>query len=68
MIVEQFCAANSTLYLHGLVQVKVEEACATIAQHIFHQIEGVCLQFVGFLGAPTHPNLFSLLSDDGCIL
>ena len=26
------------------------------------------LQFIGFLGTPTHPNLLSLLSDDGCIL
>ena len=64
MVVHQFGTAHCTLHLHGLVQVEVEESCASVAQHVFQQLQCVCLQSVGFLGLPCHPYLFRFLSDD----
>ena len=65
VVVHQFAGAYSTLHLHCLVEVEVEESCASVAQHVLQQLEGVGLQRVGLLCSPCHPHLFCLLSDNG---
>ena len=68
MIVQQLRTSRGSLHLHRLVEVEVEESCTSVAEHILHQFEGISLQLVGFLCAPSHPESLCLLSDDGSIL
>lgn len=68
VVVQQFSTSCCALHLHRLVQVEVEESGPSVAQHVLHQFEGVGLQGVGLLGAPAHPYLLCLLSDDGRVL
>ena len=68
MVVQKFGTAIGRLYLHGLVQVEVEETGTSVAQHVFHQLQRVSLCLIGLLCAPSHPDCLSLLTNDGRIL
>ena len=68
VIVQQLRATHGAHHLHGLVQIQVEETCTPVAQHIFHQIKGIGLKGISLFGAPSHPDLLSLLSYDRGIL
>ena len=64
----QLRTAIGPLHLHLLGQIQVKETCTPVAQHILHQFEGICLQRVGLLSLPTHPDLLGLRSHDSGIL
>ena len=68
VVVQKFGTAIGRLYLHGLVQVEVEETGTSVAQHVFHQLQRVGLCLICLFGTPSHPDCLSLLTNDGRIL
>ena len=68
VVVHQFWRGESTLHLHLLVQVEIEETCLAIAQHILHQFQRIGLLGVGLQRTPSYPYLFCLLTNHRGIL
>ena len=55
----------STQHRHLMVDVQVNEACGTIAQHALNHLQGVNLQRRSLVESIANPQVLSLQADDG---